>query len=76
LPNEKFGRYFLTNSLCYIGYFTYETNEKDFFLYGKGMIINGKTDVIEDEGLFIYSRTEPQVRQEIEDFNLNLLPID
>ena len=38
------------------------------------MIINGKTDVIEDEGLFVYSRTEPQVRQEIEDFNENLVP--
>ena len=75
-PNEKFGRHFLTNSLCYIGFFAQDSNEKDFPLYGKGMIINGQTDEIEDEGLFIYSTTEPQERQEIEDFNENLVPTD
>jgi len=40
------------------------------------MIINGQTDEIEEEGLFIYSTTEPQERQVIEDFNENLVPTD
>jgi hypothetical protein len=58
-PNESFGRYFLTNTVCYIGYFSYDTNERDFLLYGKGMIIEGSTDKVLQKGLFVYSRDMP-----------------
>jgi len=72
---ETFGRKFLTDSKCYIGYQTYDTNEKDFLLYGKGMIISGIDNDIVSEGLYRFSNDDPQVDQEIEDFKVNLKPL-
>ena len=41
LEEIKFGRWFQTDSKCYIGYFTYDQQERDFLFFGKGMIIDG-----------------------------------
>lgn len=73
---EKFGRLFLTNSHCSIGYFTSDQEPKDFLLNGKGMVIDGKSDEILGEGLFKMSRTRAIRNEHIEDFYENVLAID
>ena len=76
LEEIKFGRWFQTDSKCYIGYFTYDQQERDFLFFGKGMIIDGSRDVILQEGLYNRSLGDPQEYQIIEDFKYNMVDDD
>jgi len=75
-PKEKYGRLFLTDSSCTIGYFTYDSRPREFLLNGKGMVIDGKSNKIIMEGLFDMSRKAVRRKETIEDFLQNAIAID
>lgn len=70
----RYGRWF-TGSVCYLGYFSFDTDNTQYRFLGKGL--NYKADGQQDvnqEGIFNLSLTTPSTKKKIIDFRENELP--